>query len=70
MSHLTGLPIFGCLIFSPSSVSLRHLGTAGQDVPAQGVPDDFKSTEGGHKPLEGVCLGRVQKEGCEPGAGL
>lgn len=29
-----------------------------------------KAQKVGTKPLEGVCLGRVQKEGCEPGAGL
>lgn len=56
--------------FSPSPASLRHVGPTGQDVPAQGVPDDFKSAEGGHEPLEGVCLGRVWKWGTEPAASL
>lgn len=58
------------LVFSPSPASLRHVGPTGQDVLAQGVPDDFKSAEGGHEPLEGVCLGRVWKWGTEPAARL
>lgn len=72
MHHFDGPPsaFLMHLGFCPSPASLRHLGAAGQDVPGQGVLDNFRNTEGGHKSLKGVCLGRVQKWGSKPGAGL
>lgn len=64
MPHLTRLPnaFWMPYFFPPSSASLRHLWAAGQDVPAQGVPDDFKSTEGGHKTSRG-CVSWQSAEG-------